>query len=659
MNAHRFLLLLTAMLMIGCFGRPQPAPQTPNTDMANSTPDSAETLGRPAAPPPRAPVDLYDAMARAVFHHLADRESRMMRLLAAPLPSALRYERLPEAARSAGYGDYRGRTNAPREMNPAPQLAELWDVLDLGLTFASRENGSPPAELIRAKALQNLLADVRYAYYRAAAAQALEAQGMAALQRADAVIREAGEAADPVAHHALYDRMRRLQRTLQELGTAPAELAVLMNLPPGVGFQVARVRWEDEEQGNPAVSEVEEMSGLGLRFRTEVGKAAADPVHRAREARMGLARLTGGGRPPANAQEWWRAGAQLAIHLFGPPTADPGRTRDMAVVTQTRVAMERYRMADRAYAEARELADSAREQAAKSAGSLDSIHRAIDAHLAGMRQYLAFGDRQNARARVYHSLGLDPLPTQTDAMGVPELARALERSIRRWPEQLNRALAAYAPKSRRLSRRWGPATPPAREERAGRLRPVPSETTVPSRQSSAREGRRTRSEMARDTATSADSARREGRNAAREISVFRDVVQIRRGPSPTAPVIGQGLIGERYPLLGWSKKGWLEIEMSDGSSGWIPTRYVRPVAPVAASEPPPGPSSRAPMAVVTTTRANVRFGAGLKFKVRYTEEEGVRMPVIDTNSEWFKVRTPDGELGWLHQSVVRVAGEDG
>lgn len=65
------------------------------------------------------------------------------------------------------------------------------------------------------------------------------------------------------------------------------------------------------------------------------------------------------------------------------------------------------------------------------------------------------------------------------------------------------------------------------------------------------------------------------------------------------------------------------------------------------------------MAVVTTTRANVRFGAGLKFKVRYTEEEGVRMPVIDTNSEWFKVRTPDGELGWLHQSVVRVAGEDG
>lgn len=658
MNAPRFLLLLTAMLMIGCFGRPQPAPQTAETDMASSTPDTVETLGRPAAPPPRTPVNLYEAMARAVFHHLADRESRMTRVLAAPLPSALRYERLPDAARSAGYGDYRGRTNAPGEMDPAPQLAELWDVLDLGLTYASRQNGSPPAELIRAKSLQNLLADVRYAFYRAAAAQALEAQGMAALRRADAVIRKAGEAADPVAHHALYERMRRLQRALRELGTAPAELAVLMNLPPGVDFQVARVRWEGTDRRNPAVPDAEEMPGLGLRFRAEVAKAAADPVRRTREARMGLARLVGGSALPANAQEWWRAGARLAIHLYGPSTASTGRIRDMAVVTQTRVALARYRMADRAYAEARELANSAREQASKSAGSLDSIDRTIEAHLAGVRQYLAFGDRQNAQARVYHSLGLDPLPTQTDAMRIPELARALERSIRRWPEQLNQALAAHAPDSR-LPRRRGPATPPSREERAERTRPVSSETTVSAPHSSVPEGRRTRSENARVTGTSADSARRKGRNAAREISVFRDVVRIRSGPSPTASVIGQGLIGERYPLLGWSKNGWLEIEMSDGNSGWIPTRYVRPVAPVATSERPQDPSSTAPMAVVTTTRANVRFGAGLKFKVRYTEEEGIRMPVIDTNSEWFKVRTPDGELGWLHQSVVRVAEEDG
>jgi hypothetical protein len=647
-NAHRLFLLLTALLLIGCFGRPQPPPGAPEADAARSA-DGAETMGRPAAPAPRTPVDLHEAMARAVFHHLPDRISRMTRALSAPFPSALRYERLPEAARSAGYGDYRGPTNAPGEVDPAPQLAELWDVLDLGLTHAFREGGGLPAELIREKSLQNLLADVRYAYYRAAAAQALEARGAAALRRADAVVREAGQAADPVAHHALYERMRRLQRALQELGTAPAELAVLMGLPPGVDFQVARVRWKEGERGNSTMSEAGGTPGLGLRFRAEAAAAAADPGRRAREARAGLARLAGSGRPPADPREWWRAGARLAIHLFGPPTSDGARTRDMAILTQTRVALERYRIADRAYQDARDLAHAARERSAQSAGSLDSIDRAIEAHLAGARQYLTFGDRQNARARVYHSLGLDPLPTQTDAMRIPELARALERSIRRWPDQLNQALAARAPDSR-LPRRREAAGPPAREARAEGSAPAPPE---PAR--SDVDDPRPRSETAPESAISADSARREGRAAAREISVFRDVVRIRSGPSPAAPVIGQGLIGERYPLLGWSKKGWLEIEMSDGTSGWIPTRYVRPVA-AAASGRSQGDSSGDPMAVVTTTRANVRFGAGLKFKVRYTEEEGVRMPVIDTNSDWFKVRAPDGEVGWLHQSVVRVAG---
>jgi SH3-like domain-containing protein len=102
----------------------------------------------------------------------------------------------------------------------------------------------------------------------------------------------------------------------------------------------------------------------------------------------------------------------------------------------------------------------------------------------------------------------------------------------------------------------------------------------------------------------------------------------------------------------------LKIGMNDGSAGWIPTRYVRPVSRERAT-PGDAASGPSPMAVVTTTRANVRFGAGLNFKVRYTEEAGVRVPVVDATGEWFKVRTPDGELGWLHQSVVRVAGGNG
>ena len=77
--------------------------------------------------------------------------------------------------------------------------------------------------------------------------------------------------------------------------------------------------------------------------------------------------------------------------------------------------------------------------------------------------------------------------------------------------------------------------------------------------------------------TDASEAAGEDRQPVREITVFRDVVNIHFAPSPESPVKGQGLIGEHYRLLGWARNGWLKIEMGDGTPGWIPTKYVRPV----------------------------------------------------------------------------------
>ncbi len=669
MNFRGFFPLLTVLLLTGCFFRPPsaPAPAEPERPVSavGSTRNGSSAPSSRVSEPPRGPIRLSEAMARAVRRRLSIREARMARVLSDPPLGGVRYERLPEIAREAGYGEFRGRAFEPDDaVDRSAELAELWEVLDLGLgraAFGGRDR-TPPADRVREKSLQTLLADVRYAFYRAAAAQALTRDAEAALRRADGAIRESRDGnADPAAQRALYERMRLLQRATRELAPARAELGLLMNLPPDVAYTLELPRWERPEL--PSVrSDGAGLDAVALRLRGEVADRL-HPERRARDARAGLARMGADGSAGGDGRDWRRAAAQLAVHLFG-PAADAenrGRMLDMGVVAQVELALARYRRAERAYRDAATRAESVVDRTSASDGSPEAAGRAIDGQLARVARYLAFGEFQNALARVYNSAGADPLPARPETMQIPELARVLERSMDRRGETLASALAAYGPDRVRPFSAAETGRDPAGEALSGRpadAGPAPRTFPPPVQEPVFPPLGRPEAAPPERERGMERSAREGGRTGAREISVFRDVVSIRRAPAPSAPVVGQGLIGERYPLLGWSPKGWLKIEMNDGSAGWIPTRYVRPVTPERETADV-GASGPAPMAVVTTTRANVRFGAGLHFKVRYTEEAGVRVPVVDATGEWFKVRTPDGEPGWLHQSVVRVAGGNG
>lgn len=647
MNARRCFLFMTVFLLAGCFLQPRVDPESRPPDRVAPPVESA----------PSGPVGLHEAMARAVRRHLDERRTRMVRIGMDPGWSAVRYERLPEAARAAGYGDYRGEAAAigPDIPDASRELAELWDVLDLGMLRATG-GGS---DLAREKALRNILSDVRHAYYRAAAGHKLEADTEMALRRADAAVRGSGGNADPVAHRALYERMRRLDRVVRELQPAPTELAMLMGWSAR-GSMEADSR-DLEQPWMPRIDrEKVGLAGLALRFRPEV-KNRLHPDRRLRDARAALAELAPGlDREGADVREWWNAGARVALHLFhgGPGRPADPRFLDLGVLVQAELALLRYRLAEGNFENAKRREEAAVAMVRDPVSPLDEAARVLEVQLARANRYLAFGEWQNALARVYQSLGVDPLPVQADAMRVPELARALERSMARWGEALMAAYAAHGPESR-LPRRLEAAAP---DDPFGLSVGLSVEsptddptTTLPPLPVPAPEATSPRSESGTGAShfVRADESR-----GAREISIFRDVVTIHALPAPNAPVIGQGLIGERYPLLGWSRKGmgWLKIEMSDGTGGWVPTRYMRPVEPEGRIDPEAaGAPGRDPMAVITTTRANVRFGAGLQYQVRYTENEGVRLSVIDTRGEWYHVRTPDGEAGWLHESVVRVA----
>jgi hypothetical protein len=154
------------------------------------------------------------------------------------------------------------------------------------------------------------------------------------------------------------------------------------------------------------------------------------------------------------------------------------------------------------------------------------------------------------------------------------------------------------------------------------------------------------------------AAGRKGRSPVKEVEVYRDVVGIHHAPSNRSPVKGQGMIGEIYPLAGWTPDGWLKIEMVDGSFGWIPTRYIKPVEPSMSFESE-SPGKRngevsTPRLIATTARANVRSGPGFDHDIKYVEAEGARLGVHETTGEWHRIRAKDGSEGWLHESVVKV-----
>ncbi len=61
-----------------------------------------------------------------------------------------------------------------------------------------------------------------------------------------------------------------------------------------------------------------------------------------------------------------------------------------------------------------------------------------------------------------------------------------------------------------------------------------------------------------------------------------------------------------------------------------------------------------PVLMETLDAANMRSRPGLKAKILSTLPEGTRVSVTDRQGLWVKVKGPDGKLGWVHFSLLKV-----
>jgi outer membrane protein TolC len=253
-------IALTTVAVIGlnsCAIKPIPL----TTDEVHSRAKEDRAVLTKDQEPLTGPIDLYEAMARALKYNLDARVELMRKMLAQTQLDLSHYAMLPRLAANAGFD---GRNNftggIARSLLTGNQILEpftsaeknifsadlslSWNVLDFGMSYIRAKQAADDvliAEEERRRVANRVMQDVRATYWRAVSAERilpslkmLDAWVTSALKQAQAVHDEKLSAPlVPLQYRLdLLNTQRYIQQLFRELSTAKLELAALINLPP-------------------------------------------------------------------------------------------------------------------------------------------------------------------------------------------------------------------------------------------------------------------------------------------------------------------------------------------------------------------------------------------------------------------------------------------
>ncbi|NIO11113.1 MAG: SH3 domain-containing protein [Deltaproteobacteria bacterium] len=123
--------------------------------------------------------------------------------------------------------------------------------------------------------------------------------------------------------------------------------------------------------------------------------------------------------------------------------------------------------------------------------------------------------------------------------------------------------------------------------------------------------------------------------AAEMVRVKVKIANIRSGPGKKFDKVGK--VPENYPYRVLGRRGkWLKVRDFEGFEDWI-------YAPL---------TDRNPAAAVKVPKANVRQGPGTNHPIILTADKGVAFRVLTKQGDWVKVRTDEGDEGWVSRSLL-------
>jgi outer membrane protein, multidrug efflux system len=492
-----------AFLLAGCIVRPHPL-----TDAERIAEAAADRQAMFAGQEPLThPLTLSEAYARALKYNLDGRVKLMEQAVAYDALSVGNYDLLPKLTADAGYftrtttdasssqsiatgGESLVPSTALDKNRVVADLTFSWNILDFGVSyFGARQqaNRALIAEEHRRKVAQNLLQDVRRAFWRTASAQALGAKVDAAIHDADEALersrrveREGLRAPlDALRYQrSLLDLLRQLGSVRQKLQLAKAELASLINVPPSQDFLVrvppaAAMTYVPLRQPVAALEEVAMLRNPDLRELSYEARISVDETRKSMLKLLPGINLSYGGNFDSNSflvHHWWAEGAErvssnLLNLLSAPAILRLGHDSEklatlrrqavgMAVLAKLHIAYQQYVFAGNEYKRARELSSVdrriysqvANRTAADAQSVLERIVAEVYATHSELLQYETYAELQAALGRLYVTLGLDSEPKHLAVLDVRSMSSAVDYIMSGWK------LAGILPASAATSR---------------------------------------------------------------------------------------------------------------------------------------------------------------------------------------------------------------
>lgn len=485
-RAGRTAIWLAAVLALaGCAVTPKPLTLEQNSAQAQE--DLASIIGK--LEPLSGPLTLPQATARAIRNNLEAKVRQMEAMAQVRQLDLSRYDMLPRLALSAGYtardndafglgyqpnGTISSVPSAAVERSHSTYNAALtWNVLDFGLSYYRATQNADQvliAEERRRRALQNLVLDVRLAWWRAEAAQRL-------LPNIDAMLSQTDRAAERsrliesrrllpplqiIAYRrSLLDLQQQLSQKRQELSQWRSEFAELVGLRPGESYRVI-----SPASRTPPLPELttraDDLEVMALERRPELAeerlRARITEVEGKRQlvSLLPSLNLNIGANYDSNRfliNNQWNEVGQLVtfnlLKLLSLPAMkrsqetmkqlDQARRESviMAVMTQTRIAINRHDLLrhelgvwNQAVADDQALLKAM--QSTQEAGletELELIRSGARLAITEINRDTVHANLEHAMGRVMNSVGYDVVTADSDTEPGPTLATQLETAL--------------------------------------------------------------------------------------------------------------------------------------------------------------------------------------------------------------------------------------
>jgi outer membrane protein TolC len=477
-----------AALLSACAVTPEPFTSQQMADQAGDDRVAMFKGGEPLT----APLTVSEAIARALKHNLDKRSKMMEEALALGQTDLDRWDLLPKITANAGYNE-RSEPNATRSRDLVTQststsnptyssdrwsktadLTMSWNILDFGLTYYTARSNSDRALIAterRRKAVHNLVQEVRFAFWRAAAHQELQgdvdravAEAKIALDNARTIERENLKApAESLRYQkSLLETLRQLTAIQQELSTAPIELAALINLPPGTELKLAVPADMAAPAWDMPMDRMEDQAFLNnadLREQGYLGRIAVDDTRKAILRMLPGVTFSAGrdwdGNSFAVYHQWYEAGAKLSWNLmnvisghdaikYAETNEDVAKARRlalrMAVLAQVHVserqfrnAVSQFQQSDELWKVDRRLAEIAdAKTSSDAAGMLEKVASRASAIASQLRRFQTYAQTESAYAKIQSTLGQDLVPENVAADDLGSLSAAIAKRLDSW-----------------------------------------------------------------------------------------------------------------------------------------------------------------------------------------------------------------------------------